>query len=63
LHDIVERLAAILKFTREEVHEVVIGIDELGANEVALGWVLRVLVATMKGPQLLAGRPRLRTHC
>ena len=62
LHDVVERLAAVLELAREEVDEVVIRIDELGADAIALGRVGRVLVATMKGPQLLAGRPRSRSH-
>jgi len=62
LHDVIERLASILKLTGEEVDEVVIRVHKLGADAVALSGVRRLFVATMERPQLFAGRPRLRRH-
>ncbi len=63
LDDVVQRLAAILKLTRQEVNEVSIGVNELRANTIAFCGVRCLLVATVERPQLLAGRPLLGSHC
>src|SRR5439155_13314614 len=47
LDDVVQRFAAVLELPCEEVDEVVIGVDELGADAVALGLVCAFLVAAM----------------
>jgi hypothetical protein len=51
---VVERLAAVLKLARKEIDEVVIRIDEPGANAIALRRIRRLLVAAMERPKLLA---------
>src|SRR6202022_1962560 len=50
LHDVVERFAPVLKFPREEVDEVVVGVDQLRANAIALGRVRRFPLAAMARP-------------
>src|SRR3981189_2287026 len=62
LHYVVERLPAVLELAREEVDEVVIGVDELLTNALFLGGIGRFPVTAMERPQLLAGDPPLCTH-
>ncbi len=57
LDDVVQRFAAVDELPRQEVDEVVVGVDQLGANAVALGRVRRFLVPAMERPQLLARYP------
>ena len=59
LHDVVQRLASVLKLSRQEVDEVSIGVNKLRANAIAFCGVRCLLVATVEGPQLLTGQPRL----
>src|SRR5207253_6695476 len=58
LDDVVQRLAAVLEFPSQEIDEVVVGVDELGADAIALGRVRGFLVEAMERPQLLARYPR-----
>ncbi len=62
LHDVVQGLAAVLELSGEEVHEIVIRIDELLADAFLLGRVGGLPVTAMERPQLLAGNPLLCSH-
>src|SRR5207245_5257126 len=58
LHDVVEGLAAVLKLAGQKVDEVVVGLNELRPDAIALGRIGGFLVATMERPQLGARNPR-----
>src|SRR6202171_2935110 len=62
LHDVVERLTAVLELAGEEVDEVVVGVDELLANALLLGRVGGLPVTAMERAQLFAGNPLLCSH-
>jgi len=62
LHDVVQRLAAVLKLPRQEVDEVAVGVNELRANAIAFCGIGRLFVATVERAQLLAGRSLLGSH-
>jgi len=62
LHDVLERLAPVLELAGQEIDKVVVGVDELGANAIALGWVRGIPVSAMELPKLLARNPRGRCH-
>ena len=62
LDNVVERLAAVLKLAREEVHEVVVRVDQLRADAVAFSRILAVPVTPVESPQLLAGQPPRVAH-
>src|SRR5437868_3087135 len=58
LHDVVQRLTAVLKLAREKVDKVVIRVDELRSDTIAFRGVGGFLVATMQCTQLVARNPR-----
>src|SRR5205823_5128388 len=60
--DVVQGLTAVLELAGQEVHEVVIGVDEPGADAVPLGGVCRLFVSAMERPQLLARKTRGTSH-
>ena len=62
LDNVLEGLASVLKLAREKVDEVVVGVDQLGADAVTLGRVSGFLVAAVQRPQLLPRKPRGTTH-
>src|SRR5690242_3293149 len=62
LRDVLERLTAIGELARQEVHEVVVVVDEPSPDEVALGGVGRLPVPAMQRPQLFARKPRGTGH-
>src|SRR5438105_9897149 len=62
LDDVVERLSAVLKLAREEVHEIAVRVHQPGADAVALSRILAVAVTPVERPQLLAGQPPSVAH-
>ena len=58
LHDVVERLPTVLKLPGQEIHKVVVGVDQLCANAIPLNGVGGFLVPAVERTQLLAGQPR-----
>ena len=62
LHDVVERLATVGELSREEVDEVVVGVNQLRPDPVALGLVLGFLVAAMERAKLVPRNPRRSRH-
>ena len=52
--DVFERLASIGELARQEVDEIVVGVDQLRSDSLLLSCVLRLRIAAMECPQLLA---------
>ena len=62
LHDVVQRLAAVLELACQKVDEIVVRTDELLADAITLGWILAFAISPVKSAQLFPGQPARGTH-